>query len=261
MTDQRRRGACAPVPSAQWADHFRHNRQHPPKLPLIDGPQLIDAQRRVLHGSIAEFERGERSEGRHLMSFAKAYAARAGDPDYVEAMGLFIAEENRHARYLETFMKIEKMPQAEKTTVDSAFRFMRQLGGLELAIRVLVTAEIIAQVYYRGLRDASGSTILRAICRQILIDEKHHIDFQCQRLALIRRPRSRITLWRRRIGDRVLIALATAVVWKNHGQAMRLGGYTFRRFWRHVKAKHRRAMAIAEPGRYAMEDARVFACW
>lgn len=251
MPQQAARAIVAPVASAVWADHFRRNRQHPPKLPLIDGPQLTDAQRGVLRHSIAEFELGERSEGRHLMGFVKAYARRVGDPDYVEAMGLFIAEENRHARYLEVFMRIEGMAQARKTTVDSAFRVLRKLAGLELAIRVLVTAEIIAQVYYRGLRDATASTILRAICRQILIDEKQHIVFQCQRLAMIRRPRSVVTMWRRRIGDRALIELAIAVVWKNHAAAMRLGGFSFRRFRGQVLAKHRRAMNIADPLRYA----------
>lgn len=243
-----------PVASRDWADHYRHNRDHPPKIPWIDGPQLTDAQRRVLAGSIAEFELGERSEGRTLMRFVRTYAQRVGDPDYVEAMSLFIAEENRHARYLALCLKIEGMPQAEKTTADSAFRFARRLAGLELSIRVLVTAEIIAQVYYRGLRDATRSTALRAVCRQILRDEGHHIRFQCERLAMLRARRSGVTLWRRRVGDRALMTIATLVVWRNHGRALRLGGYTFRRFRRHVSVKFARAQAIAQPGRYVWDN-------
>ena len=212
---------------------------------------MTEAQRENVAGSIAEFELGERSEGRSLMAFARKHAQAMNDPDYVAAMAAFIAEENRHARYLERVMRDEALPRAEQTSADSVFRFARKLASLELSIMVLVTAEVIAQVYYRGLRDATDSTVLRAVCQQILRDEKHHIRFQGQRLAILRQRRSRVTIWRRRWTQRALLAAAVLVVWRNHGRALRQGGYTFRVFSQEVAIRGERLRRIADPAGYS----------
>ncbi|MEM6394458.1 MAG: ferritin-like domain-containing protein [Planctomycetota bacterium] len=248
------------VASIEWRRHFWERRGRAALIPWDTGRSMIEAERDAVAGSIAEFELGERSEGRNLMRFARQHAAATGDEAYVPAMGLFIAEENRHAAMLARLMKVEGMGLKEKTATDGVFRWLRRLAGLELSIMVLVTAEIIAQVYYRALRDATGSAVLRAICRQILEDEDHHIRFQCERLAILRSRRSRVTVWRRRVCHRVLMGLTIAVVWKNHGKALRAGGYTLGRFRRHVAVKLERAMGIADPRGYlwpAWEAARV----
>lgn len=254
MTDADR-AALLPTASSWWRDHFRDYQPRQADIPWGDGPQLTEEQRRVIGGSIAEFELGERSEGRHLLGYARQHSERSGDSDYLPAMACFIAEENRHARYLARCMAIEGMPIAQKTAADSAFRFARKLARLELSIMVLITAEVVAQVYYRGLRDATASTILRTICKQILQDEKHHIDFQGQRLALLRQRRSRVTIARRRLCHRALMLAAIAVVWKNHRGALRLGGYTLRRFANQCWAKNERMLRIADPAGYAFDTA------
>lgn len=249
-----RRAMCLPsvCSSEHWEAHFRANRAARLELPKPTPPARLDARSvELLGGSIAEFELGESSEGRHLLGFARAWGRRSGDEAYPRAMAHFIAEENDHARYLRAIMQQESMPKATKTAADSVFRGVRKLGGLELSIMVLVTAEIIAQVYYRGLRDASGSPELRAVCRRILADEKHHIDFQCERLAIVRQTRSVVTLWRRRWTHRAMMTAAVLVVWRTHGPALREGGYTFGKFARHSAAKFRRAMRIADPRGYA----------
>lgn len=238
-------------PSEHWERHFEANRAARLRIPEGMPPRLDARLAGVLGASIAEFELGESSEGRHLLGFARAWGRASGDEAYVKAMAHFIAEENDHARYLRGVMRQESLCRAGKTTADSVFRAVRKLGGLELSIMVLVTAELIAQVYYRGLRDASESPELRAVCRRILADEKHHIDFQCERLAILRSGRSGVTLWRRRWTHRAMMAAAVAVVWRKHGPALREGGYTFGKFARHNAAKFRRAMGIADPRGYA----------
>lgn len=236
-----------PRPTRDWLAHFEHNRRHLLPIPWHEGPTLTPAERRAIARSVAEFQLGESSEGRHFLALAEDYAARSGDREYVPALRLFIAEEQRHARDLGRFMDLEGIPRTGKTLGDSVFRHLRKLGGLELEVTVLVTAEILAQVYYRALGRATKSPILRRLCEQILSDEDAHVQFQCERLAILRHegPRWRAPL--ARLGHRVLMAGTTLVVWWRHRPALRRGGFGPLGFWRGVRRCSRRAFSIADP--------------
>lgn len=143
----------------------------------------------------------------------------------------------------------------ERTLADSVFRRLRHLAGLELAISVLVTAEIVAQVYYQALAAATGSTILKALCEQILRDEDPHVRFQCERLAILRRRRGRA--WRTLCvaAHRVLMLGTLPVVWMKHRRALVAGGFGWRRFWRCTWDHAERASRIADPDSYASQVA------
>ena len=89
-------------------------------------------------------------------------------------------------------MDLNRIPRVRRGWTDSVFRWLRNVvGTLEISIGVLVTAEIIAKVYYPALREASGSVVLRAICDQIIRDERKHVEFQTEQLAGLRIGRSR----------------------------------------------------------------------
>jgi len=67
-------------------------------VPAFDwaaGGLRLKVERDAIALSVQEFQLGESSEGRHLISAASRYAAYSGDFDYVTALRLFIAEENR----------------------------------------------------------------------------------------------------------------------------------------------------------------------
>ena len=134
-----------------------------------------------------EFQLGESSEGRHLMTRAIRHAADTGDVDYIPALRLFIAEEHRHARDLGRVLDLAGIPRVGRTWPDTVFRWLRKGAGLELSIAVLVTAEIIAKVYYAALREATHAPVLRRLCDQILADEVQHVRFQAERVAILRR--------------------------------------------------------------------------
>jgi hypothetical protein len=90
---------------------------------------------------------------------------------------------------------------------------------------VLVTAEIIAEVTYAAIREATGSTILRRLCDQILRDEVRHVQFQTDQLARLRADRP---WWGRAAtlaAQRVLFAGTALVVWLGHRSAIRRGGF------------------------------------
>lgn len=240
-------------PTRDWLAYFERKRRELLPIPWQTGPTLTPEQRRAIAGSIAEFQLGESSEGRHFLALADGYAARTGDRDYARALRLFIAEEQRHARDLGRFMDLEGIPRTTRTLGDSVFRHLRKLGGLELEVTVLVTAEILAQVYYRALGQATDSPILCRLCEQILNDEQAHVEFQCQRLAILRRQGPR---WRRPLakhGHRLLMAGTTLVVGWRHRSALRQGGFHLARFWRETRLHARRAFRIAEPSGRARE--------
>jgi hypothetical protein len=236
-----------PRSSQSWVEYFHENATRRSFQPSA-GPTLSPWERRCIADSIAEFQLGESSEGRHLKFLARSWSRRSGDGAYGTAIDLFIAEENRHARDLGEFMDAEGIGRLGQSLADRVFRGLRKLAGLELAIRVLVTAEIIAQVYYQALRDATHSRTLRGLCQRILEDEDPHVRFQSERLAILRRGRAAQSLvellhW-------VLLAGAACVVWINHHPVLRRGGFGWVAFLREVAGFGAAAMRRADPASY-----------
>jgi len=238
-----------PQSSWQWIEYFRANAQRTPASAAPAALSLSPWERRVISDSIAEFQLGESSEGRHLKWLARRWSRRTGDRAYAYAIDLFIDEENRHARDLGAFMDAEGIERLGHSLADRVFRRLRKLGGLELAVRVLVSAEIIAQVYYQALRDATRSAPLRALCERILEDEEPHVRFQCERLAILRRGRRAHAAveglhW-------ILLGGAAVVVWINHHRVLRAGGFGLVAFLREVAGFGAVAMRQGDPARYA----------
>ena len=219
--------------SRYWLEYFVANTTSLPEISWRRGAEIAAAERHAIASSIQEFQLGESSEGRHLLRSAETFAKRTRDPHYAEAMRLFIKEEQRHARDLGRFMDMAGIPRLQHTWPDRVFRYLRQVGGgLEISISVLITAEIIAKVYYAALRDATGCSVLRRLCGQILRDEDAHVRFQCDYLAVIRKDRKDWTLRLTEALRRFLFFGTCLVVWKSHRRAIMQGGIAFRRFWK-----------------------------
>jgi len=191
----------------------------------ITQPELDD-----LAPSLQEFQRGESSDGRHFMGRGFAYALRSGDQNYLTALDLFIKEEQRHGNYLGRYLTAAGVPLLTQTSTDSIFRALRRMGGLEGMITVLITAELIACVYYKAIQAATGSPLLQDLCAQILRDEDRHIRFQAERLALMRRQRSQLMTGVTTVLHTVLLCGALVFIWPRHGKAIQRGGYSFFRF-------------------------------
>jgi hypothetical protein len=183
--------------------------------------------------SLQEFQAGEYSEGRHLYQFAREYAARTGDYEYLRAIRLFIAEEQRHALHLARFLTINDIPLVRTTFADRVFRRLRTLvHSLEMSIAVLVTAELIATVYYAALREATGSRVLRRLCDQLLRDEEAHVRFQCDQLRTLRKDRQGFGQVLTFGAHGFLYAGTVLVVWWSHRRVIRRGGLTVRDWWK-----------------------------
>lgn len=231
--------------SREWLDYFERNAESLLEIPWERGAELTEPEAADIAQSLKEFQAGENSEGKHLFRYSQDYASRSGDVDYVPAIRLFIAEEQRHARDLGRFLTLNHIPLVRTTFPDRVFRRLRNLcGGLEVSIRVLITAEIIAQVYYAVLREATQSVILRRLCDQILGDEEQHVAFQSQQLRKLCAGRHWLGRAVTHGLQRFLYFGTVLVVWLFHRRAIRRGGLSIGGWWQSCWQHFNRAFAL-----------------
>lgn len=215
--------------SRSWCLHFLRNRAGAQDFPWDCGYSLAPGEKAAIAPSIQQFQLGEGANGRRLLARAEEYAALTGDPHFHLALKLFVKEEQRHSAYLARFMRQQGIALTEKHWVDSAFRGFRHMAGLELSLRVLCTAEIIAVPYYRALAAATESPLLRALSERILRDEAAHLRFQSWMMAKLNAERS-LALQRLYAATHAEFLLGTCcVVWREHGPVFRAAGYSFKR--------------------------------
>lgn len=213
-----------------WLQHFEKNRTHFNHIAPSSQRSLTDAERKLITKSIQQFQRGENSEGKHLYKYAKAF----GETNYVDTTKLFIKEEQSHARVLGDFMAVEDIPKVKKDWADDIFRKLRTAASLENSVVVLITAEIIADTFYRALGNATGSKKLKAICEQIIKDEELHINFQSYTLKIFYERRSRLSQLYIRAFHSVLMLGAAFLVWLLHSSVLRAGGYSLNSYSRSI---------------------------
>jgi hypothetical protein len=215
-----------------WRTYFERNARSPLTIPWELGPELTGDEIAAVASSLQEFQAGEYSEGRHLYQFARDYAASTGDYEYLKAIRLFIGEEQRHALHLARFLTLNGIPLVETTFADRVFRRLRTLvNTLEVSIAVLVTAELIAKVYYAVLRRATGSRILQRLCDQILSDEDAHVRFQCGQLMKLRANRGPFSMALTMSAQRLLYSGTVVIVGWSHRQVIWRGGLTLPAWW------------------------------
>ncbi|MDI6104810.1 ferritin-like domain-containing protein [Actinoplanes sp. NEAU-A12] len=181
---------------------------------------------RALIRSIQRFQAGEDGDGTGLI----AAATRAGDPVYLAAVRLFVAEEQSHAARLANVLRYAGAAPISGHWTDTVFVLVRRGGGLRLELLTLMLAEVVALRYYRALRDGSGDAYVADVAARILADEKRHVPFHLDRL---RQSFARTPLAGRVAaagGWGVLMLGAVLVVALDHGSALRVLGVTRRRF-------------------------------
>jgi hypothetical protein len=240
--------------SAEWVAYFWANARRLLAVPWEAGAGMTAEERALIAASLPSRQLGESSDGARLLAAARHYAQRTGDPEFVEAIQLFIREEQRHGADLGRFLDLAGVPRKTWDWGDAVFRRLRHLlTRIELSACVLVTVEVHALIYYAAIRRATRSPVLRRVCEQILADEVPHVRFQCERLAILHRRRPRLLRSLTLAVHGVLFAGVTLAIWAGHRRALRAGGYSFRRFWWAAWAKMERAWRMMNPGAYSWE--------
>jgi hypothetical protein len=216
--------------SYDWVEYFYQNAREP-VLPWSDSVRLSGAERRSVIASIQQFQLGEDASGARMLERAQRFSRATGDLGLIAALKLFLREEQRHSEILARFLQLEKAPCLRKHWVHDVFRWMRGLAGLELCLKVLVTAELLARPYYAALRDATGSPLLRGICQRIFEEEAAHLRFQAFTLSRFQSRHSRRTQALIKMCHIALLAATAMLVWIEHQAVFRAAGRTFRKFW------------------------------
>jgi hypothetical protein len=217
-----------------WIDHFEHNATaHARVDPTIDFDAecgLSDAIRRPLIASVRRFQLGESGDGEQLLR----KAAQAGDPEYLGAARLFVAEEQQHAALLLLLLGYLGGEPLSRHWSDAVFVRLRRLMGLRTELMVLTVAEVVALSYYGGLAAAGPDSVVRAVATRIVDDEHAHVRFQKQRLrAGFADSRAPVRLlafglwWLTAVGATVVVAL-------DHGRLLDAICYRRSRFIRDV---------------------------
>jgi hypothetical protein len=168
-----------------WKNHFSANLQRQ-RVDWNVPPAITDYEKQKILYSLKAWQLGETSDGRHLLAAASSYAEKISDAEYVNAVRLFIKEEQKHGSNLGKYIDKIGEQRLKNDWGDSLFRKVRYFNrSMELWTITVIIVESAAQIFYAALRDATNCTLLKSICDDILIDEAHHIKFQNERMFII----------------------------------------------------------------------------
>lgn len=107
--------------SAEWVAHFTANADCLRFIPWEDGAGTTDEETVAIAASLRAWQLGETSDGSHLLAAAERYAVQTADPEFVTAVRLFIAEEQRHGRDLGRWLDLAGVPRATADWVTACF--------------------------------------------------------------------------------------------------------------------------------------------
>ncbi|MFT3705271.1 MAG: ferritin-like domain-containing protein [Agriterribacter sp.] len=224
--------------SKDWIAHFRTNAREQ-RIDWNQTPSISPAEIEEILPSLQAWQLGETSDGRHLIQASSKYAKKINDYDYIDAVKLFIAEEQKHGNNLGAYLDVIKKPRIKQNWGDTLFRKIRYYNAnMEIWTVAVITVESAAQIFYQCLKDASGCILLKEICTDILIDEAYHIDFQTERLQLIFQDKSSISKLVSRVIYPVFFFTTSTVIWLAHKKAFKAGNINFKKYLRKMRYKY-----------------------
>ncbi|MEP7253988.1 MAG: ferritin-like domain-containing protein [Ginsengibacter sp.] len=223
--------------SKAWIEHFKSNAKIN-RIDWLQKPKLTAEERENILSAMRAWQLGETSDGAHLLKAANRYAKAIGDSYYVEAVELFIKEEQKHGNNLGRYLDEIGEQRLKKNWADTMFRKVRYYNSsMELWTLAVMTVESAAQVFYQALKDATECNLLKQICRDILIDEAFHIDFQCERFQIIYESKGRLS---KHVGFyfyRYFYFAVITLVWFAYGKTFIAGKNDFRNYQRKMNFK------------------------
>jgi hypothetical protein len=215
-----------------WLNHFEYHAEQPRGAARGPMSALRPEERRLIAGSLATFQLGEQSDGSGLLRAAYRFAATHGDELLPRITELFIREEQRHSRLLRAFMEEHGIRAKCLHWTDAIFRRVRRLAGFELYLHVLITAELIGNVYYRALDSVTGCQRLREICRSLIADQLAHIGYESELILELRAHKPVLLRSLIRQTHRAFFYGAACAVWVSHRSVLRRAGHSAAGFLR-----------------------------
>ncbi|PJI91164.1 ferritin-like domain-containing protein [Luteimicrobium subarcticum] len=237
---------------AIWVGHFRDNLETQAamerEIPWGAPCTLAGPDRAAFVRSFQRFELGEDGDGARLL----AKARRAGDPEYVEALQMLVAEEQRHSALFRRGLDHLGAPTLSAHWSDAAFTQLRRALGLRTELALFLVAESVATDYFTALATRAPDPVLRGIGRRVASDEVHHLRFQVDRLHVGFADTPRVVRGGFGAVWTVVAAGAATVLVVDHGRALHACGLRRRQVWlggmRRFVAQARAALAGDAPG-------------
>ena len=213
--------------SNYWIGHFKANANQK-RVNWSLEPNISFDEMETILPSLQAWQLGETSEGKHLIAASTRYANKIADPDYVDAVKLFIKEEQKHGHNLGRYLDEIHQPRIEQDWGDTLFRKIRYFNtSMEMWTLAVIVVESTAQIFYQALKDATNCELLKEICTDILIDEAYHITFQTERLAIIYNGKSTFSKTWRRAAYKCFFYATSGLVWFAHNRLFKAGGDTY----------------------------------
>lgn len=220
-----------------WKNHFEKNLATQ-RVNWEIAPSISAEEKENILYSLKAWQLGETSEGTHLLAAATKHAKAINDPTYIDAVKLFIKEEQKHGSNLGTYLDKIGETRAKVDWGDALFRKIRYFNtSMELWTITVIIVESAAQIFYQALHDSSKCTLLKSICKDILMDEAHHIKFQNERLYQIFNQKS---FYEKAISIGlygVLFFGTIHAIWFGHKKAFKSGGFSKTEFMRQMYYK------------------------
>ena len=232
-----------------WLNHFKANALEQ-RIDRALVPCLTPEEMSIIIPSVKAWQLAETSEGEQLVRAATRHASKIGDPVYVDAVKLFIKEEQKHGENLGLYLDALGVKRIKKSWDDSMFRKVRHLNtSMEIWTLTVLVVESNAQIFYQSLKNATNCKLLKQICTDILIDEAYHISFQTERLCIIVHQKSHFSKWWRAIAYQYFFIATSSVVWFAHRRLFKAGGNTFAIYRKKMGFKYAKTLkTITEQG-------------
>ena len=228
--------------SNYWIGHFKANALEK-RVNWDLKPNITPEEICTILPSLQAWQLGETSEGKHLIAASTKYAHAIGDLPYIDAVKLFIKEEQKHGNNLGMYLDRIGQPRVTKNWGDSLFRRVRYFNtNMELWTLAVIVVESTAQIFYQSLKDATNCELLKQICNDILIDEVYHITFQTERLAIIYEGKNNFSKAWRRIAYKYFFYATSTLVWAAHRKLFKAGGNAFDSYSRKMEHKYLRTL-------------------
>lgn len=225
-----------------WKKHFENNLTKQ-RVNWMRQPAITPEEKEKILYSLKAWQLGETSDGKHLLAAASKYADKIDDKYYVQAVQLFIQEEQKHGNNLGKYIDAMGETRVKKNWGDTLFRKIRYFNtSMELWTIAVIIVESAAQIFYKALHDATNCNLLKEICNDILLDEAHHIKFQNERMYIIFHRKS---FYNKAISIglyEILFFATIHAIWFSHGKAFRAGNVSRKEFMNQMYYKFFRSM-------------------
>jgi hypothetical protein len=221
-----------------WLNHFEYHAEHPRRIAEGISNVLTFTEKRLIAASIATFQLGEQSSGGNLLRAAYRFAQEHDAGEVARITELLIREEQQHAALLRNFMAAHGIPTREHHWTDRVFRRLRQLAELEFALGILLSAELIGNVYYRALEAATECQRLRLLCRMLVADELAHVGFESDLLLSMRASKAAPVRLAIDLAHRTFFIGTAMVVWTTHRAVLKRAGYGMLGFLQACRAQY-----------------------